>query len=251
MYHNINDGAIIIADAHYSLKNFQLLEFLQAIESKKILTTQLILLGDIFDLLFSQIKNSIKRNEKVISIINKLSEQIEVIYLEGNHDFNIAPIFKNVKVLQLQDQPLLCKYKNKNIFLAHGDWGVDLKYKLYTSIIRSPIVMKFLSFLNNTFNNIIIKKLDNYLDLKDDCKEFKGFEEYIKKRIISINTNEIDYFIEGHFHQGKSFKIDNLLYTNIDSFACNQSYYIVQLQPNSEILIQKNFKKESYAREKR
>ena len=120
MYHSnieLKEGAFIISDAHYSSSRPQLLNFLKDIESKKLLPTQLILMGDIFDALFGGIKKTYDENEKAIDIINKISKEIEVVYLEGNHDFNLEKLFPNSKVYKISQQPLMCKIEDKKVNL--------------------------------------------------------------------------------------------------------------------------------------
>ncbi|HIC42798.1 MAG TPA: UDP-2,3-diacylglucosamine hydrolase, partial [Sulfurimonas sp.] len=79
------EGAILISDAHYSDKYPHFYSFLQALDEGRIQTSQLILMGDMFELLFGIIKRTQKDNEKEISLLNKISKKIEVIYFEGNH----------------------------------------------------------------------------------------------------------------------------------------------------------------------
>ena len=134
MFHKLQEGAIFIADAHYpNHKKEEFLAFLSAIKEERIKTSQLILMGDIFDLLLEQ--SSFLKNlfEKEIALINDIAKKIEVIYLEGNHDFNLASIFVNAKVVPLQKQPLLLQNNNKIYALSHGDkFAMSFSYKIFT-----------------------------------------------------------------------------------------------------------------------
>ncbi len=91
MSHNvqIKEGAFVVSDAHYSHHRPQLLDFLKEIHSKNLQPTQLLLMGDIFDTLFGGIPNTIQTNQEAVKLLNDISLEIEVIYLEGNHDFNL------------------------------------------------------------------------------------------------------------------------------------------------------------------
>jgi len=52
MYHKLQKGAILLADAHYpNHKKEEFVSFLEEIKTKKLFASQLILMGDIFDLL--------------------------------------------------------------------------------------------------------------------------------------------------------------------------------------------------------
>ncbi len=242
MYHSdieLKNGAFVVADAHFSLQRPQLQNFIKDIHSNKLQPTQLILMGDIFDALFGEIKLSIEINKEIISLINDISNKIEVIYLEGNHDFNLKTIFPNVKVFRIFEQPIICKYNDKKIALAHGDFDGVLSYKIYTKIVRNRFVLKFLKL----FDKALLNKLDNYLDKKNDCKDFIGFKDFISKRCLY--KYNCDYFIEGHYHQNKTINYDKFTYINIGAFACNQRYFIVNSSKDKELLREKLFYKGS------
>ena len=144
MYHKnieIKKGAFVISDAHYSPLRPELLEFIKAIHSKEFQPTQLILMGDIFDALFGGIPYTCDENAEMVQLINAISLEIEVIYLEGNHDFNLQKIFPHAKVFKISQQPVSCSYEGKKILLAHGDFGGDFGYRLYVSLIRNPLLL--------------------------------------------------------------------------------------------------------------
>ena len=218
------DGAILLSDAHYSFKHKALREFLKALRTQKIQTPQLILMGDVFDLLFGGIAKTITRNQDVVDLINTLSDNIEIIYLEGNHDFNLKEIFPGVQVFKLSEQPLECTFGKKKVGLAHGDFNAPLGYRFYTALIRNPFVLRILNLLNTLGKGFILNGLDRKLSAKDDCKEIPAFERYTKRHLLPLDLNAYDLFIEGHHHQDVSFKIENTLYVNMPAFACGLKY---------------------------
>jgi len=233
----IKEGAFVISDAHYSSLRPHFLEFIKDIHSKKFQPTQLIFLGDIFDTLFGGVTNTIVKNQEMILLLNNISKEIELIYLEGNHDFNLKNIFPFAKVFSISEQPLLCRYNSKKVFLAHGDFDGDFWYKIYTFIARDKFLLAVLNKINNLFNNFILNRLDEYLLKKDDCKELKNFKKYISDRLES--KLECDYFIEGHYHQNKTIKFKNFIYINLGVFACNQRYFIVKSSKDKELFNEK------------
>ncbi|EQB39910.1 hypothetical protein M947_04835 [Sulfurimonas hongkongensis] len=238
MCHNLKEGAFVVSDAHYSHIRKDFLDFLKAIKEKQLLPTQLILLGDIFDTLFGQVSFTLEINREAIDILNEISKEIEVIYLEGNHDFNLKKIFPYIKVFNIKSQPVEMSFNKQKILLSHGDIESPLGYNIYTAIIRNRFVLSILNLFNNLFNHIIVKKLDEYLSKKDDCIELVGFEEYIKRRLL--DKYSCDFFIEGHFHQNKSFKLKDFRYINLAAFACNQRYFIVKSSKDVGLLLQED-----------
>jgi len=232
----LKEGAVIISDAHFSHQRPELLRLIKKIESKKLQTPQLILMGDVFDALFGQVPHTHKINSQMISLLNALSKDIELIYLEGNHDFNLIKLFPKAKVCSLAMQPLICTYKNKKIALAHGDFDVSTGYLRYTKIIRNPFILLILSFIDKIGNHFILKRLDTHLAKKDDCKEFLGFKKFIQNR--TLEEYNCDYFIEGHYHQNNLYHFSKYTYINLAAFACNQRYFIVKSSKDKELLIE-------------
>ncbi len=239
MSHNvtIKEGAFILGDAHYSHSRPQLLTFIKKIHAKELQPTQLIFMGDIFDALFGGVTHTQNENREIVTLIEEISNFIDIIYLEGNHDFNLQAIFSNIQIFKINQQPLLCSYENKKIYLAHGDYDGTLGYKVYTALIRNRGVLYILSQINNLANNYILNRLNSYLELKNDCKELSWFEEFINAR--SFSNYQCDYFIEGHFHQNKTFKLKTFIYINLAAFACNQRYFVVKSLKDKELLEEK------------
>ncbi|EAH4734534.1 TPA: metallophosphoesterase, partial [Campylobacter jejuni] len=95
-----------MADAHENEQRKGFWEFLQALKKGKISTPQLILIGDIFDLLIGEISATHEFAKPYIELLEELALKIEIIYLEGNHDFNLSCFFKRVKIFNLQEQPI-------------------------------------------------------------------------------------------------------------------------------------------------
>lgn len=242
---DLKPGALLVADAHYSEQRPELLDFLKAVASERIPATQLILMGDVFDLLFGPIPLTHERNAEAIDVVRQIALRIDVIYLEGNHDFQLASLFPDIQVFPLQQQPVPAHFEDKQVLLAHGDWGTELGYRLYTSVIRSRPVLNLLRNIDGITGHSIIKWLDRYLLPKEDCSEFTGFESYITARLDRIDLEGIDYFIEGHYHQNKAFDVGRCHYINLGAFACNQRYFEVKSTPGQKPLKEVFFGKET------
>jgi len=212
----LKESAILIADSHYpNHKKEQFLELLNAINSNLIDTKQLIFMGDIFDLLVGNSPYLKKRFKKEIALIDNIAKKIEVIYLEGNHDFYLKPLFKYVKVIPLNKQPLNMRLDKKSVALSHGDrYLTPINYKIYTKIIRNPITLKVLP-------DIIAKYKLKSMQKKVLCKDIKDF----KLKVLKLKKHyKSDIIIEGHYHQEAI--INN--YYAMPSFACNTKIAIVK-----------------------
>lgn len=216
---DIKEGAIFVADSHFNKKNQQFLKLLIKIEKKEILTTQLFLMGDMIDFISGESRYFIKQNIEVINLLNKLSQTIKIVYLEGNHDYNLKSIFPNIEVIPRNNQPFFATFKGKSVALSHGDNFINWKYDLYCAFIRNSVFLKFMNFID--INYFISKKIENGLLNKNICHKMSYFEKIVTKR---VNNYKTDIIIEGHYHQGDSFVINGQKYINIPSLCCSDTY---------------------------
>lgn len=219
----INENAIFVADSHFNEKRAQFLTFLNKIKSKEIETSQLFLMGDMFDFISGESKYFIKRNDEVIKLLKELSLNMEIIYLEGNHDYNLKELFANIKVYKREAQPIFMTYENQSVALSHGDIFVnDVFYDIYCKFIRNRFFLLFMNAID--FKNFISKKIYYGLLKKNICRKMDNFKEIVSKRVKHYDANII---IEGHFHQGKEYIIDEKRYKNIQSLNCSNEYVIL------------------------
>lgn len=221
-------GALLISDAHYSPRRPQLLSLLQAIESGALVVPQLILMGDIFDLLFGEIAVTHTLNASAVETLQRLCRRLPVLYFEGNHDYNLSGLFPEATVVPLAKQPLACRCGALKVWMAHGDFHQPLQYRIYTALIRHHAVLLVLGVLNRISANAIISKLQRSLDRKDNCYDMRDFEGFVARHLSGLSLSSADVFIEGHYHQGRSFTLGTLRYINASAFACNRRYAIVR-----------------------
>jgi len=214
----IKEGAVFIADAHYPHHGDELIKVLKDIKQNKIKTTQLFLMGDIFDILFDNHKVLLKYNHQAINLINDLSLDIEIHYIEGNHDFLLQNIFPKVKVYPYKQQPIKASLLNKSISLAHGDnYDTGFLYQIYTHLIRNRYILKSIYI----FDTFLLKYFFDKLPQKHICNKFINFENKVQK---ILSNYQADIIIEGHFHQGKQIN----RYISLPSLACQKQIAIVQ-----------------------
>lgn len=223
----ILDGALLVSDAHYSGRRPELEGFLAAVQSGELACSQLILMGDIFDLLFGQVAISKARNKRMIALINAISERLPVLYLEGNHDYNLDALFPHVSVFALVRQPVECRFAERKLYLAHGDFNQPLLYRIYTAIIRNPLVMKLLGWIDAHTQNAIINRLDRYLDQKNDCYEIPEFCTFVRRHVMPAGLPGGSCLIEGHYHQGVRCNLEGIDYFNLGAFACGGEYAMI------------------------
>jgi UDP-2,3-diacylglucosamine pyrophosphatase LpxH len=79
--------AIVLSDIHLGSGNCQaksLTRFLEKLADEEIATARLVLNGDVFDSIDFRRLN--KNHWKVLSMIRKLSDRMDIIWISGNHD---------------------------------------------------------------------------------------------------------------------------------------------------------------------
>ena len=230
----IKEGAIFIADSHENENRKNFLRFLYALKSGEIKTPQLFLMGDMFDFLAAQCEFFVKFYEPYIDVINEISEKTEIYYFEGNHDFNLAPLFKNVKTYPIGAQPVKFASKcQKCVFIAHGDIFLPLVSKYALRFLRVKIFLKTMNFFDKFLNFRLSKRILNKLKRKILDYKIPNFKELAEAKVYRYNgICKADIVIEGHYHQGDIFELGSQKYVNVPSFACEQSYFIVEYVPN-------------------
>ncbi len=223
----IKEGALFISDAHDNVTREAFYRFLCAIDEGEITTPQLVLMGDMFDLLVGQISYTYQHYRKTIDRINKLSQKIDIIYLEGNHDFNLHKLFPEVIVVPIRRQPLKARFHDRTILLSHGDWHEENNYRYFTAIIRNPLLLTLLNLLDSIRKNSISRSILKKQQQKYICFKIPRFKKYIKQKIqkYDIGSSKIDFICEGHHHQNVEFLFDNVIYKNFCAFACDKCYY--------------------------
>lgn len=209
----IKNDAIFIADSHTQCfaqhgRDSLLLVLEKMLDSAP---SQIFLMGDISNILVGNLKSSIKSNEKLLNAIDSLSQKAQIIYFEGNHDFNLERIMPSVVKIPRNNQPQIAYFGEKTALIAHGDIFLDKKYEIYIKILSAKITAKILNALDlATFGRLyalIEKKVQSKKIrlLSDEC----AIQMLIKRRIQSYQNYilrhnlRVDFVIEGHFHLGK------------------------------------------------
>lgn len=240
----LHEGAILVADSHCASWRTTFIDFLSALERGEIHTTQLILMGDNFDLLFGPVTQTLHDNRDSIERLNRLSQKMEIIYLEGNHDFRLTSLFPNIYVVGRSQQPLILSHAKQRIALLHGDLKVPFGYSIYTSLIRNRPILFCLNIINMIFKGIIINTLSKQMQRKNHCQKIQNFETIAARHSTAPWANECDVLIEGHFHQNRTFDLDGVKYYNLGAFACNERYYVVKFSQDRTIIDEAIFHKE-------
>ena len=230
----VKSGAIFIADSHENENRENFWHFLCALKSGEIKTPQLFLMGDMFDFLAGECEFFVKFYERYVRAIDELGEKTEIYYFEGNHDFNLARLFKNVKAYPIGAQPVKFVTEcGQSVLIAHGDIFLPFVAKYALRFLRVKIFLKTMNFFDKFLNFRLSKQILNKLKRKILDYKIPNFKNLVEAKMRRYNAfYEADIIIEGHYHQGEQYTIGKQKYINVPSFACEQSYFVVEYGQN-------------------
>lgn len=183
------EDAIIVSDIHLGSDNCQAKAFCEFLEDITEKTKCLILNGDVFDSMdFRRLK---KHHWNVLSKIRKISDQIEVIWIQGNHD-GPAEIISHLLGISVKTEFILHSGDKKTLCL-HGD-----KYDDF--ITKRPIITAIGDFIYNTLQKI--DKSHYWARVaKKSSKQYGHCTDKIKKESIKYMKNlDCDFVVTGHTH---------------------------------------------------
>ncbi|AKF25088.1 hypothetical protein YH65_06525 [Sulfurovum lithotrophicum] len=215
----IKEHALLIADSHYPHHGDAFLTILKKLHTGEIKVSQLFLMGDNFDLLFGYNDYIQTFSSEAISLLQTLSQKMEIHYFEGNHDFCLKELFPDIHVYDRNEQPVIFTLGEKKVGLSHGDrFATEVGYDLYCKIIRSRTILTLL----RPFEKIIIDDRIQKLSKKNICHTFTGFDTKVKE--IMKHYESCDLVIEGHYHQAKVLG----KYISLPSLACQGAVAMVK-----------------------
>jgi len=215
----IKENALFIADSHYPHHGDAFFTLLQKIAAKEIQTPQIFLMGDNFDLLFGYNDYIQTFSKEAIQLLQRLSKEIEFIYLEGNHDFCLKALFPDMRIYSREEQPIYYALNKQRVALSHGDkYMMGFGYDLYCKVLRNQTTLTLLK----PFEKQIIDHQMGKLAEKEICFPFIGFEKRVEQ--ILEYYKDVDLVIEGHFHQAKTIG----KYISLPSLACQGQVAVVK-----------------------
>ena len=127
--------AVVISDIHLGSANCQakaLVHFLESVRRGPLATRRLIINGDVFDSIdFRRLK---KNHWNVLSELRKLSDEVEVLWINGNHD-GPAEIISHLLGVTSSDETVI-ESGGKKILFLHG-------HRFDEFISRYPLISRF------------------------------------------------------------------------------------------------------------
>lgn len=186
--------ATIISDVHLGAHNCQseiLLKFLGEVKGNTHQTKKLIIAGDLFDSFNVRLR---KEEWKVLGAIRALSNDIEIVWVKGNHDdFHEAKTVSYLLGAEFQPIHYIFETGEKKILVLHGDvfdtfltdhpfltWISDWIYWFLQRIDKSHNIAKFAKYSSKSYLH---------------CSEIIA-----KESVLYAAKWECDIAIAGHTH---------------------------------------------------
>ncbi len=174
----------LFSDAHFGVSDeeeIKFRKFKKLLEEVKKNASKFIIIGDLFDFWFEYNSVIFSHYFKVLFEIYKISNDIEIIYIAGNHDLWIGNFIQNLNI-----KAVIGKYEinlnNKKIIFAHGD---DLKFRIKTR-----------DFLKNRFLVNIFKSIHPDIGIK-----IAKFVSRISRKAHNNNLKEIPDWLWNYFNK--------------------------------------------------
>jgi UDP-2,3-diacylglucosamine pyrophosphatase LpxH len=169
--------AVILSDIHLGSANCQarrVCELLERIVEEDLVTSRLILNGDVFDSI--DFRRLGKNHWKVLSLLRKLSDRIEIIWLAGNHDGSAEIISHLLGVIVLDEYVL--ESGAERLLILHGHvfdefidtyprvtWLVDRIYRVLQWLDKTHSFAKMAKHGSKTFLRCAKKIADGAVEL--------------------------------------------------------------------------------------
>lgn len=132
---------VFISDAHLrdpdDSNYMAMLAFLESIQGK---VSTICILGDLFDFRIGLPDLEFPEHEPVIDALRGLVKSgARIIYLEGNHDFNLGVDFASSIGAEIHAGPVDVEIDGRRIHVCHGDLvnRADWRYRLLHFVLRS------------------------------------------------------------------------------------------------------------------
>lgn len=223
----------VISDVHvkWDMKNSECLK--KFINMNFQPEDRIFMLGDIFDLM---VGNYIEYETQYHWFFDRIKQlalsNIQIIYLQGNHDFHIEDILNNNGVI-VKDSPFIEVINGKKVLFCHGD-EIEIgnfNYRVWRRFIRSypmALVSRYV------FNYKIVKSIGDYLSKKSRHRNEKRYgdsqdnleirDKFRTSAKLAALKYQSDIVICGHSHFMDDYKCDEFEYYNCGFVPATQKY---------------------------
>jgi UDP-2,3-diacylglucosamine pyrophosphatase LpxH len=181
---------------------------------------RLILLGDIFsDLNFRRLK---KEHWQFLGYIRKLSNpkrQIEVVWVEGNHDHGLSDVMSHLVGIRVYDE-YVWDFNGKRHLAVHG-------HQFDRFLTRNGVLSRFLSWLHLSLQKMSFgkRRMMGFLE-RFDTAWLRLSAKVARGAVAHARSRNADRVFCGHTHEALSLQRDGVEYYNSGSWTQDTATYI-------------------------
>ena len=195
---------IFIADAHLRHpedENYcRLLAFLGQLPGT---ADQLYILGDLFEFWIGYPRLEFPQYAPLIAALARLRDQgIQLVYCEGNHDFNLGEVFTRDLRATVHAGPVEQVIDGRRVYLCHGDQmnPRDYGYRLLRAALRSPPLRLLARRLPPALAVRVAGMLDRTCGAPEPGKRRHDPRRIIREFASQRFVTGCDSVVTGHFH---------------------------------------------------
>lgn len=197
-------------------------------------TSELFILGDIFDFWFEYRKVVPKGYVRLLGKLAEMSDAgIKIRFFIGNHDMWVRDYFRQELNMDVFHHPTEFNFGGSRFLIGHGD-GLgpgDHKYKLLKRIFRNPVAQWLFGILPPTIGI----GLADFFSRRSRAKTGSADETFLgedREWLIAycrgiLKKEHYDYFIFGHRHLPIDFALnEKSRYMNLGDWLRHDSYAV-------------------------
>src|SRR5215469_18848790 len=211
-------NTLILSDLHLGAETSHAREATRVLKGNRF--QRLILLGDIFsDLNFRRLK---KEHWQFLGYIRKLSNpkrQIEVVWVEGNHDHGLSDVMSHLVGIRVYDE-YQWDFDGKRHLAVHG-------HQFDRFLTRNHVLSSFLSALHLGLQKVSFgkRRMMGFLE-RFDTAWLRLSAKVARGALAHARTLGADRVFCGHTHEALSLKRDGVEYYNSGSWTQDDPTYI-------------------------
>lgn len=161
-----------------------------------------IILGDLFDIFIGYKSVFWDKFKDLLELFRTLSQVgINIIYLEGNHDFLLSNVFKNCNNIEIMDSDFILNWDNRKFYLCHGDRinPNDIKYKVFRFLIRNSLSQVLIDLIPGMLIDNIGRSMSHASRKYSACADDETVQLFRNFACEKI-SHGYDFVIAGHSH---------------------------------------------------
>ena len=211
--------AVVISDIHLGSDNCQaegLVRFLDGIRHGDLPARRLILNGDVFDSIdFRRLR---KHHWRVLSTLRKMSDEIEIVWINGNHD-GPAEIVSHLLGVTVSDEYVI-ETGGRKVLLLHGHRFDDFIDSYPWATWFADRVYRFLQSIDDSHHFAKLAKKNSKTFLRCAEKIERRATEYARKR-------GCEAVCCGHTHHAVASSAGPVPYFNSGCWTEKPCHYLV------------------------